>query len=183
MEYLEKDIESVATNASLIIYVEDKGLMLINYSDAPDMYLPFYTTNIFDVSFSTDNVVSDVENFCKKNNVNRESKKDQLIESFKKEFDVENFIFSDLIYSYNTIKYSKTGLNNRFYSMDFYCLKYVSNVDKIINNRYDHIFTPINYNNDSINDKYIVDNVLYMMRNEDILDKIKENMLKKNKLG
>lgn len=112
-----------------------RGLLLLNYDNVYNMLYPFYYNQINKYEFNSNNVNGVLQEFEEQTSqlkIIYENIKQKLASKFIKNYDLEYCSLTDKIYSEKWVKYSETGNEWRFYSMDFYRANSMNDVDKLL---------------------------------------------------
>ncbi|HCC07799.1 MAG TPA: hypothetical protein DEP72_06555 [Clostridiales bacterium] len=173
-----------ATNANILINIKGRGLLLI-YNKTYDMLYPFYATTINRYEFKSDTVSGiqlEFKEHIKRLGLTEEYKKQKVVNEVNSHYELENCEITEKLCSEQWIKYSKTGNEWRFYSMDFYCAEKIESVHKILGSSKDkQVFLPLDdnsirelINTGRVDGIKVVENFLKMLGNEVFVNEIKK---------
>ncbi|MCT4612521.1 MAG: hypothetical protein N4A47_04040 [Clostridia bacterium] len=181
------DIKSFASNANALIHIKDKGLLLKHSGDAWNMLMPIYATTIEKYNFISkrkEELLSEYEEVALSFSLTTEAKKDKLIAELAGRYGIREIEVLANVSTERRIKYSKTANEYRLYMMDFYIIKHISTMDQGIIESENIHFIPLeesileNVISSGMYKGYkIVNNVIDLLKDKSILEKIRRNYI------
>ncbi len=179
---------------NLYSYVEG-GLIVYNVNPATwNCLYPFYELNhkftIDEYEFENKNLtygdlIEEYQALYRKfyedeRGMTKDARKRILVDEYEKTFNLSGVSIFDELEPLYELKFSKSKNVWTLYYFENYCVGKIDTLDALVNQRvYDQKFMPLDKNIRQIDGVELVGNLPYVLANEDNIEKLEKNMLRK----